>query len=257
MGAWPKLTSDQLDVSTDTFDFQQSLSDTLGDFGTEKDGFDALVNEVTTELQGQGDPGSSMDEDLAAASAIAGTIDPHSLDADIASLPASLAEGDAVLHDANALLGSVTSPAPAPTAPAPAPAVCDHIDFGTTTGFSQPISRTATYTNSRAQTVTIRSVTLSPDAPNLWSVSPNLVGLQLAPGASVQITITVTASPGDLTGQLTINTDAPDPQPCITWELVAQTPPNVSQGGQPGAPGIPSSPVLGAGGKPVGFGPNA
>lgn len=115
MGHFPTLTPDQLDLSTDTFDFTQTITDTLGNFGTPDDGFDSLVLEVVTELANAGDPGDALDGDLGIASGIAATIDPNSLAGDAASLPASLAEGDSILSDVHALSSSV-QPVSAPPA---------------------------------------------------------------------------------------------------------------------------------------------
>jgi len=113
MGAFPLLTAAQLDLSQDVFDFQQTISDTLGQLGTTGDGFDQDMLDLGALLTVAGDPGDAIDGDLGLATTIASSIDPNSLAGDAASLPASLAEGDSILSDAHALSGAV-QPAPAP-----------------------------------------------------------------------------------------------------------------------------------------------
>lgn len=115
MGSFPRLTPDQLDLSEDTFDFTQSITDTLGPLGTSADGFDAELLDLGTVLNAAGDPGAALDDDLGQAGAIASSINPNSLADDAASLPASLAEGDSILSDAGTLLGSVQSVPPPPS----------------------------------------------------------------------------------------------------------------------------------------------
>jgi hypothetical protein len=110
VGTWPVLTTSDLDLTLDTWDFTQTLNDTLGDLGTPADGFDSYLNDTITLLSGLENLGGSLLDDLNLAAGIAGTIDPASLNSDAASLPATLATGDAIVADSNALLGSVTPP---------------------------------------------------------------------------------------------------------------------------------------------------
>jgi hypothetical protein len=117
MGTFGRLTADQLDLNIDTFDFTQSLSDTLGDLGTSKDGFDSYVADTIVSIAATGNPGDSMIDDLNLAASVSSSIDPNSLQADAASLPATLAAGDAILADAGALAGGVAEPAPPGAAP--------------------------------------------------------------------------------------------------------------------------------------------
>ena len=114
MGAWPVLTADQLDLTIDTWDFQQTLSDELGDLGTRLDGFDVYLQETLFLIGAGGVLSGSLGDSIDLAAGIAGTIDPNSLAGDVASFPASLAEGDAIVADSNALLGAV-GPAPPAT----------------------------------------------------------------------------------------------------------------------------------------------
>jgi hypothetical protein len=119
VGTLGRLTADQLDLDRDTFDFTQSLSDTLGDLGTSRDGFDSYVADTSILLSTVSTPGSSFDEDLNLAASVGSSIDPNSLQADAASLPATIAAGQSILADASALAGGVAEPAPPGAAPAP------------------------------------------------------------------------------------------------------------------------------------------
>lgn len=112
MGTWPNITPADLDLTVDTWDLQQILSDTLGDLGTPADGFDGYLSDTLVILADYpGDIGSLLD-DLGLAVGISSLIDPNSLAADAASFPASLATGDAIVADATALAGSVGPPPP-------------------------------------------------------------------------------------------------------------------------------------------------
>lgn len=116
MGHFPRLTSDQLDLTIDPVDFTQSLQDTLGNLGTPADGFDNAFNDLAAILSTAGDIGASLDDDLALFAAIISTIDPLSLLADLTSLPDSIATGMSILSDAGDLSSSI-----GPATPPPAP----------------------------------------------------------------------------------------------------------------------------------------
>jgi hypothetical protein len=235
MGTFPLLTADQLDLTRDTYDFTQTTTDTLGNLGTPDDGFDSYVADTIALLSTVGTPGDSLLEDLNLAAGIGGSIDPLSLQADATSLPASMAEGDAILSDVGALNGGAGAAPPGGgsvgggTIGAP-PTQCSDVNFGTLTGFSQLVTRQITYTNNHPVAQTIKSVSIAPPAyVNILQVAPDLAGRVLQPGQSVQLIIGFTAIPGTYSGKITLNTDAADPQPCITVELVALNP--VSSGG--------------------------
>lgn len=117
MGHFPRLTAAALNLSLDTYDFTQTITNTLGSLGTPADGFDAYLAGTIAALSTGGDPGTSLDGDLGVAAGVLSLINPNSLASDAATLPASLAEGAAIVADANALLASTgvtTAPTPAP-----------------------------------------------------------------------------------------------------------------------------------------------
>lgn len=114
MGPFPILTDDLLDTSRQQFDFTQSLTDTIGDLGTDADGFDsAVADTIAAVVAGQGLAGL-LDDDLGIATGIAGLIDPNSLSDVAAALPGYLATESAIVTDTGALLQAI---APAPTPP--------------------------------------------------------------------------------------------------------------------------------------------
>lgn len=112
MGTLGRLTADQLDLTLNTYDFTQSLSDTLGDHGTTADGFDSHLADTILGIQSAGDPGTSLVDDLNLAAGIGSSIDPNSLANDAVTFPASIAAGESILADASVLAGSVGTPAP-------------------------------------------------------------------------------------------------------------------------------------------------
>ena len=113
MGTLGRLTANLLDLSLDTFDFTQTLTDTLGDLGTDADGFDRFLEDTIKIIEAGGVLSGSLGDDLGLAASIAGSIDPNSLASDVAALPGDLATGAAIVADATALAGSV-GPAPTP-----------------------------------------------------------------------------------------------------------------------------------------------
>lgn len=131
MGHFPRLTAAALDLTSDTYDFTQTITDTLGSLGTSADGFDAYVAGTILSISAEGDLGASLDGDLGLAAGVLSLINPNSLASDVASLPASLAAGDGIVADANALAGVasvVTSPGTGgggTPPPPPAPTGCD------------------------------------------------------------------------------------------------------------------------------------
>lgn len=235
MGTWPTLTAADLDLTVDTWDLTQTLSDTLGDLGTSADGFDSYVNDTVILLSSFGDLGGSLLDDLNLAAGIAASIDPTSLDADAASLPASLATGDAIAADAQALLNGVAPPPPvggggtgsgacggAPIAPVAGKpnggcdgtnttVGCVFIDTFKrvdTTGQSRGVS----YTNKTQRPVTIHSFTMDGGAPIFAGY--NKSGPQpVPPGGVVVFTLAINPSiVGRWHSVLTLNSDDTDLQ---------------------------------------------
>src|SRR5882762_7979857 len=238
MGAWPLLTTDDLDLTLNSWDLTQTLSDTLGDLGTPADGFDSYLSETITLLSGLENLGGSLLDDLNLAAGIAGSIDRTSLDSDAASLPASLAAGDAIVADANALLGSVGPPQPPDGGSGGGGAAsCGVLDFGSFAVIGPIGSNTAKQTlylqNNTANPLTVKSTTWSPDLGFTYQINPAIVGAVIGPGAQLAVTILFTpGSIGQYNSTLTIATDGPDPQPCLS----------VSGTGTPGTPPTPPNP---------------
>src|SRR5882762_11249043 len=183
MGAWPLLTTADLDLTLDRWDLTQTLSDTLGDLGTPADGFDSYLSETVTLLSGLENLGGSLLDDLNLAAGIAGTIDPASLNSDAASLPASLAAGDAIVADANALLGSVGPPPPvsggggAPAPSGPSQQACEAtLGFPSFPPTQTPYSQTIKFRAGNGYPINIQSITLTQDIPGVFSYSTTCGG---------------------------------------------------------------------------------
>lgn len=250
MGAFPLLTDDLLDTSRQQFDFTQSLTDTLGDLGTSADGFDAYLAETIAIILASAPLGGLIDDDLGAAGAIANSIDPTSLDDVTAQVQGWIDTGTGIANDASALLEAITGPPTPPTKGGgggpTGSSSCATQDFGSVpSGTSKAI--TINITNNASVSITIKGMVVAGvNGPNLFSLSNTYNGKVLAPGASVPLTINcyaVGSQPGQFTSQLTINTNQPDPQPCMT--LTATVTP---------ATGPPPPPTGGGGGDGGGGG---
>ena len=231
MGAWPLLTTADLDLTLNTWDLTQTLSDTLGDLGTPADGFDSYLSETVTLLSGLDNLGGSLLEDLNLAAGIAGTIDPASLNSDAASLPASLAAGDAIVADANALLGSVGPPPPASTG-----VVCDASTTFPDVTFGGPaVVVNGSFTNGNTTPLTLQSLVLTQDDGGPFSINPALP-VTLQPGATWTFPLTIQSQPkGTWHGHLDLTTsDRTAPSVgCITV-TIADTPAPPPSGGSGG-----------------------
>jgi hypothetical protein len=113
MGRFPRLTDDQLDLTTDAPDFMGDITNDLGNLGTHTDGFEVVFEDLVTQIGNAGDVGSALDDDLDTLGTSVPQVDPNSLDSDRASLPATLSEGNAILSESSDLLGTIT-PTPQP-----------------------------------------------------------------------------------------------------------------------------------------------
>src|SRR5258707_304701 len=201
--------------------FAQLVQDELGDVATPADGFDEVL-----------------------AGAV-GIVD---------ALDAALGDLGGGLLDAFAEADLVDPAAAGDNLVAGNAAVVAVVQFPGGIGFGQLVTEFVQLRNVGATPFTVRSVLSAPNTPTVWTVTPDVTGMVFPPGSSVTLTISVRAEPGNWSGTFTVNTDRPDPQPCIMWSAQFTTPPAVG-GGAP-APGSGLLTLRGSGG-PSGFGPNA
>lgn len=255
--AFPLLTTDQLDLTIDQPDFQQTLQDTLGNLGTDQDGFDAAVYDTITVINAGVALALTLDADINGLSQVANSIDPNSLDAQLASLPASLAEGDAILAAAQQLNAGVQPVGTPPSGGGSGgQASCVTQDFGNVAIGTVP-SITINIANRGNANLTITGITVQGNnGPNIFSISNTYQGHVLGPGSSVPLTINCNAtnlpSAGQYTSTLTINTNPASAQSCMNLTAnVTGTPGSPGSGGGSGGGGGGG----GGGGCDVGFDP--
>lgn len=121
-------------------------------------------------------------------------------------------------------------------------AQCPLIDFGSlaangpTGVLVHPV--TVQLKNTSGHAITIKNTVISNDTSGTgFSVYPSVDGKHVAAGAVQNITIQFsTGSAGTFTANLTVNTDLPDPQPCLSLKATAFIA-NVGGGGSGGGSG--------------------
>lgn len=106
-------------------------------------------------------------------------------------------------------------------------AQCPLVDFGSgpATGPTGTQYRSVTMhlKNTTNHTVTVKHTVITKDTSgNGFAVFPSIDGKKIAAGAVLDITITFgTGTFGTFTATLTVNTDLPDPQPCLSLKATA------------------------------------
>lgn len=229
-------------LESDTQDpgFEQLFSDLVGDAGTPADGFEddvdianALLDSLDASLDSlSGQTGGTLDDTFADIL----SVDPEPARMDAVNFAAALPDMQTNVDNLGNLVAGAALPAPpAPTGGGTAAGGCLVLDAGDVpeytggrfTSFPIPV----TLQNNTQQTVTIKGETWSPNYPTILAQTPSIVGKQIAPGGSLTFDIVVTAAgDGPIQSTLTVQTDSPDPQPCIIVKL------NIIVG-SPGGPG--------------------
>lgn len=233
--------------------FTDLFNELVGGAGTAADGFDTDLEDANALLDALDNALSEL------GGADGGTLDDtfeEILQFDPADAGGHVVQASAAIADAHTnvdQLGGRLAAASVPAAPSTTPQ-CAAVQIPGAVGFGQLVSQQIALQNTAATPLTIRSMTLVPLEPTVWNVTPDVTGLVLQPGQSVTLTISVRAEPGSFSGKLTLNTDRPDPQPCVTWSATFTIPP--AETGAAPAPGSGLI-VLRSGGVPAGFGPNA
>lgn len=106
-------------------------------------------------------------------------------------------------------------------------AQCPLVDFGSgpATGPTGVQVRRVTMQlkNTTNHTVTVKHTVISKDTSGTgFGVFPSVDGKTIAPGAILNITVTFQSGTlGTFTATLTVNTDLPDPQPCLSLKATA------------------------------------
>jgi hypothetical protein len=219
--------------------FTDLFAELVGDAGTPADGFEddlaiasALLDSIDGALNALGGAdGGTLDDTFAEIL----TVDPQEM-ADLqAQHAAALPAGDQAETDLGNLLAAAGTPAPSggggggggSGGGGGTPVGCVQINVGKVprfTGglFTHGLAPVVIH-NTTGKTLTVTGTSWAPSYPTLLYLTQNIVGTRIPPGGSLPVTIVYTgAGDGPISSRLTIQTDGPDPQPCVDmkYEIV-------------------------------------
>jgi len=228
------LPLEQFPSEADSSDpgFEQLFADLVADSATPADGFDddvAAASGILDSLDGAlGDLGGQTGGTLDDAFAEVDALDPGPAAQNLTDFEAALPDATAPVDNLGIILAGAVLPTPPQPAPTTAPG-CASIDMGggPIVGPVGTVFRvwTVTLTNKLSIPLTILSHKWDPDLGFTFQAIfgppgppfPALEGQVIPPFAAVQISIYFgTGSPGTFTSTLRLQTDGPDPQPCLT-----------------------------------------
>jgi hypothetical protein len=229
-----------IDLSFPPLQYENDFATIVGDWGTDSDGWDAIFLAATQILLDGPNFLAGLDDDISKIMSVFGDVS-NVWEQDFAtSLQNAIVNGTPTFNKFNTDLTGNTPPPPG-TAPSGggANASCATQDLGDLAeGTTKAI--TINISNNSSATITIKSmVAVGQGDANIFELNPTYTNHALAAGASIPLTITADAlstQPQEYTSILTITTDQPNPQPCMT--LLA----NVTSGTQ--------APPSGGGGAP-------
>ncbi|MBA0084813.1 MAG: hypothetical protein HRJ53_07450 [Acidobacteria bacterium Pan2503] len=204
---------------------------------TPADGFDddvAAASAILDQLDGalgelSGQTGGTLDDAFADIL----TVDPADAGTDVANLQAAIPDVSSNVDQLGVILGGAPPVGPVPGGGGTRPATCGSLDMGAhpflIAGNANFVPITVTLTNNFTYALTVKGVTWTPAQTYGFQVSPPIDGAVIQPGASLPITILAGAGGvGTTQATLTVQTDGPDPQPClnVTAEWIAGTGPS-------------------------------
>lgn len=217
--------------------FEQLFADLTGNAATDADGFDTdvqIASSLLDSLQASldslaGQTGGTLDDTFAEMDAL----DPAPAGVDVVNLAAAIPDLSTNVDNLGNILGGPPLPGPVPGGGGTRPSTCGSLDMGTApfdvAGNVNPIVAKVALTNNFAQALTVKGITWTPPQAFGFIVEENLVGAVIQPGAQLVFTIqAASGGVGDTGATLTVNTDGPDPQPCLN--VVAHWTPAVAQG---------------------------
>ena len=234
------LPLDNFPTEQDTSDpgFEQLFNDAVGDAGTPADGFEddlAIANSLLDSIDASltalsGLDGGTLDDAFADIDAL----DPTDAGQHVIDLQAALPELQTNVDNLGTILGGPPLPGPVPGGGGGRPSTCGSLDMGTAPfsvgGQVNQRKATVTLTNNLAQTLTVKGITWTPPQTYGFQVLPPIDGAVIPPGAALPINIyAASGQVGDTSATLTVQTDGPDPQPCLN--VVAHWSPASSVGG--------------------------
>jgi hypothetical protein len=237
------LPLDEFPTEQDASDpgFEQLFNDLVGDAATPADGFDddvAIANSILDQLDGAlgelgGQTGGTLDDTFAEIL----TVDPNDAQADVSHLTAALPDFQTNVDNLGVILAGPPPVGPVPGGGGGRPSTCGSLDIGPhpfqVQGQVNQIRATVQLTNNQNQALKVKGITWTPPQTYSFIVAQDLAGAVIQPGGTLQFDIL--AANGDTSttqATLTVNTDGPDPQPCLN--VTAEwTPASASGGGSP------------------------
>jgi len=233
------LPLDQFPTEADSSDpgFEQLFSQLVDTAATPADGFDDdvtaasnLLDQLDTALGGlSGQDGGTLDDAFADIL----TVDPADAGADVVNLQAAIPDVTSNVDQLGVILAGPPLPGPVPGGGGARPATCGSLDIGAhpflVAGNVNNVYTTVTLTNNLAQPLTVKGITWTPPQTFGFQVLPSIDGAVIQPGAQLAITIVAAnGQVGTTQATLTVQTDGPDPQPClnVTAEWTAGTGPS-------------------------------
>jgi hypothetical protein len=224
------IADNAIDLTPAPPEFQQSFADTVGNAGTNTDGFDSIFLQVASDLSGFDNLHSGLDSDLLDIGSAFGDLStPWEQDFGN-TLTNTIAQGQGDFNQFNVDLTGNTPPAPGP-APSKVDCGSGTLDLGGVGQDVLPCHFPLTYTNNTAAADSVLSIKFPNDTAHVFDASPTSFG-PLAVGASQQVNFTINHVPvGDYTIQMVLTT-ANEPQPFVICLHV-----NILAGYLPGCPG--------------------
>lgn len=211
---------------TDTQDpgFEQLFADLTGNAAADADGFDAdvqIASSLLDSLQAgldalAGQTGGTLDDAFTDIL----SLDPEPAGQHVVALQTAIADIGTNVDNLGNILGGPPLPGPVPGGGGGRPSTCGALDMGrnpiSVAGQANFVRVVVQFKNNLTVPLTVKGVTWTPAQTFGFQVSPPIDGSVIEPGATLPITIL--AGNGDLnttSATLTINTDGPDPQPCL------------------------------------------
>lgn len=204
--------------------FEQLFADLTGNAATDADGFDEdvqIASSLLDSLQASldslaGQTGGTLDDAFAEIL----TVDPGPAGDDVVNLSAAIPDLSTNVNNLGNILGGPPLPGPVPGGGGGRPSTCGSLDMGTApfqvAGNVNAIVTKVALTNNFAQPLTVKGITWTPPQTFGFQVLDNITGAVIQPAAQLVFRIeAANGGTGDTNATLTVNTDGPDPQPCL------------------------------------------
>jgi hypothetical protein len=245
------IPDNAIDLSPGPPEFAQSFSDIVGNAGTSTDGFETIFQILMDHPADTINFLTGYDSDLVDVGAAVVDLGTAWEGDYSAALSNTISQGQG---DFDAYAVDLTGNTPPPPGPSPQPTGAQNClvkDFG-----NVPVGKveqiTVTITNNSDHNILIHDIVVTGiNGPNVFAINRHYQGQGLSPGQSVPLIVAAdasTATPAAYSSLITIQTDQPDPQPCIVAK-VNVTPGTPAPGGGGGGGGTGGGGGGGGGGR--------